>query len=132
MLIKLNLDSDTPIYVQLRNQIVMGIGLGKLQPGESLPTVRQLADDIGINSMTVNKAYGILKNEGFISINRRHGATVNVSTPNSTEIREKLESELALVISEAGLKGVSKSDFMNICDKLFEEMRGINSNLLID
>ena len=66
MIIELDMSSSTPIYVQLRNQIVKGIGKGELKTGEKLPTVRQLASDAGVNTMTVNKAYQILKNEGFI------------------------------------------------------------------
>ncbi|MDD3223877.1 MAG: GntR family transcriptional regulator [Clostridium sp.] len=132
MIFKLNFDSSTPIYVQLRNEIVLGIGLGKLKPNEGLPTVRQMAEDIGVNAMTVNKAYTILKNEGFISIDRRHGAKVNVSIPDNAEVEEKLESELALIISEAGLKGVSKKDFIDICNDLFKRMNGINKNLVTD
>ena len=70
MILKLNMSSETPIYVQLRNQIVLGIGRGELQLGEGLPTVRQLAQDVGVNTMTVNKAYTALKNEGYIEIDR--------------------------------------------------------------
>ena len=55
MIIKINQRSEIPLYLQLRNQIVTGIGKGALKPGESLPTVRQLATDLGINSMTVSK-----------------------------------------------------------------------------
>ena len=76
MIIELDMNSSIPIYVQLRNQIVMGIGHGELKPGESLPTVRQLAEDAGVNTMTVNKTYQILKTEGYINIDRRHGAVV--------------------------------------------------------
>lgn len=65
MIIELDMSSSTPIYVQLRNQIVKGIGKGELNTGEKLPTVRQLASDAGVNTMTVNKAYQILKNEGI-------------------------------------------------------------------
>ena len=61
MLISLDMSSDIPIYVQLRNQIVTGIGKGELKAGESLPSVRQMARDAGINNMTVNKTYQILK-----------------------------------------------------------------------
>lgn len=61
MIIELDMSSSTPIYVQLRNQIVKGIGKGELKTGEKLPTVRQLASDAGVNTMTVNKAYQILK-----------------------------------------------------------------------
>nr|WP_330418743.1 GntR family transcriptional regulator [Lachnospira eligens] len=70
MVIELDFASDTPIYVQLRNQIVKGIGKGELKAGEKLPTVRQLASDAGVNTMTVNKTYQILKAEGFIKTDR--------------------------------------------------------------
>lgn len=76
MVIELDFASDTPIYVQLRNQIVKGIGKGELKAGEKLPTVRQLASDAGVNTMTVNKTYQILKAEGFIKTDRRLGAFV--------------------------------------------------------
>lgn len=86
MIIELDMSSDTPIYVQLRNQIVKGIGKGEIQPGEKLPTVRQLAADAGVNTMTVNKTYQILKNEGYIRTDRRLGAFVSeniIWTPSS-------------------------------------------------
>ena len=72
MILSLDMSSDVPIYVQLRNQIVTGIGKGELKAGESLPSVRQMAQDAGINSMTVNKAYQILKAEGFIEISGKN------------------------------------------------------------
>lgn len=122
MIIKLDFNSEIPIYVQLRNQIVVGIGKGELEFGENLPTVRQIAEDLGINAMTVNKAYGILKNEGFITIDRRHGAKVNPILDGSKEFKEKLEEELTLVISEAALQGVEKEEFMKLCQEIFNSM----------
>lgn len=83
MIIELDMSSSTPIYVQLRNQIVKGIGKGELKTGEKLPTVRQLASDAGVNTMTVNKAYQILKNEGFIRTDRRLGAFASQMIPIS-------------------------------------------------
>lgn len=77
MVIELDFASDTPIYVQLRNQIVKGIGKGELKAGEKLPTVRQLASDAGVNTMTVNKTYQILKavllkpTEGLVHLSPR-------------------------------------------------------------
>ena len=56
MIIELDMSSDIPIYVQLRNQIVKGIGKGELEAEEKLQTVRQLAADAGVNTMTVSKA----------------------------------------------------------------------------
>lgn len=126
MIIKLDMASDIPIYVQLRNEIVMGIGKGDLKLGEGLPTVRQMAQDIGVNTMTVNKAYNILKNEGFIEIDRRHGAKVSLNIDKSIEYREKKEAELELLIVECGLKGIQKDDFMKMCEKIYNEMIGLD------
>ena len=113
MIIELDMSSSTPIYVQLRNQIVKGIGKGELKTGEKLPTVRQLASDAGVNTMTVNKAYQILKNEGFIRTDRRLGAFVSESIADDTDFTEKLESELELLSAEACLTGMSREEFLS-------------------
>lgn len=128
MIINLNMNSDVPIYVQLRNEIVMGIGRGELKRGESLPTVRQMAADIGVNTMIVNKAYKVLKDEGYIEIDRRHGAKVNPSINLSFEFKEKLESELELLVAESVLKGISKEEFLNMFNSVFAGMKGIVNN----
>ena len=122
MIIKLNTTSETPIYVQLRNQIVMGIGRGELKIGEGLPTIRQLAEDIGVNTMTVNKTYAVLKNEGYIEIDRRHGAKVSPKVAITREFREKVESELLLLMSETSLKGMSRNEFMEMCDQMYDNI----------
>ncbi|WP_368072498.1 GntR family transcriptional regulator [uncultured Clostridium sp.] len=118
--------SNIPIYVQLRNSIVMGIGRGELKRGQGLPTVRQMADDIGVNMMTVNKAYNILKAEGYIEIDRRHGAKVNPALDTSKEFREKVEQELELIIAESSLKGIDYKEFMKMCEDIFNNMNGLN------
>ena len=122
MIIKLDMTSNIPIYVQLRNEIVMGIGRGELKKGEGLPTVRQMAEDIGVNNMTVNKAYTILKNEGYIEIDRRHGAKVSPSLDTSKE----LEGELELIIAESGIKGIEYKEFMKMCEDIYKNMNGLN------
>ena len=123
MIIELNTSSDTPIYVQLRNQIVLGIGRGELKEGEGLPTVRQLAQDAGINVMTVNKAYGVLKAEGFIEIDRRHGAVVADFVDMDLQFREKLEAELELLSAEASITGMEKAEFLKLCDGIYSKMK---------
>lgn len=109
--VRLDMASATPIYVQLRNQIVMGIGTGALKVGEKLPTVRQMAADAGVNTMTVNKTYQLLKAEGFIEIDRRRGAVVNPVEDTAGVFREKLEGELALLGAEAKIKGMNEQEF---------------------
>lgn len=123
MIIELDMNSSTPIYVQLRNQIVMGIGRGELKLGESLPTVRQLAQDIGVNTMTVNKAYQILKTEGYIKINRRHGAIVSDNIDMDIVFREKLENELELLLAEAAINGMDKNDFLSMCNEIYSKIK---------
>ena len=97
MIINLDYTSEIPIYLQLRNEIVKGIANGQFKYGESLPTVRTLAQDLQVNNMTVNKAYGLLKQEGYICIDRRHGAKVQPTIDNSHEHQEKLLDELELL-----------------------------------
>ena len=123
MLITLDTTSSIPIYVQLRNQIVTGIGRGELKAGEHLPTVRQLAADAGVNTMTVNKTYQLLKAEGFIEIDSRQGATVCPSRQEAEVYREKLEKELELLSAEACLKGMGREEFLELCGDIFGQMR---------
>ena len=122
MIIELYFSSDTPIYVQLRNQIVKGIGKGELKAGEKLPTVRQLANDAGVNTMTVNKTYQILKSEGYVRTDRRMGAFVAENIDMNDEFREKLESELELLSAEACITGMKKDDFLKMCEAVYSRM----------
>lgn len=122
MIIKINMQSDTPIYLQLRNEIVKGIGQGILEPGESLPTVRQMANDLGVNTMTVSKAYQLLKTEGYLETDRRKGTTIaypdSSASPNHA-FAEKLEDELELLSAEAKFHGIDQTDFLELCRKIF-------------
>ncbi|WP_068613276.1 GntR family transcriptional regulator [Paenibacillus tuaregi] len=122
MVISLQLDGDTPLYEQLRNQIVIGIATGELAPHEKLPTVRQLANELGINTMTVNKAYSMLKQEGYIVIDRRHGAKVNASLRSDPEPSTELEQQLQLIIAQAAIQGIEPSRFQALCDQIFSRM----------
>lgn len=119
MVISINEMSEIPIYQQIRNQIVQGISDGRLAPGEQLPTVRGLAEEIGINSMTVNKAYALLKQEGYIYAARRSGARVRKEFTEKQELSEKSEELLQQIISEAKVSGIRKEDFFQICEKYF-------------
>jgi len=100
MLIEIDFNSNEAIYVQLQNQIIMGIATDAIREGDTLPSVRQLADTVGINMHTVNKAYSILRQEGFIQLDRRRGAVVAIDADKAQamlKLREKLAILLALV-----------------------------------
>lgn len=110
MILKIDMNSDIPIYQQIRNQIMFGVAKGDSKPGDPLPTVRQLANDIGVNPMTVNKAYSLLREEGIIVIDRRHGARISDSGMNGNAFDPSFDHQAELLISEARMKGASQKD----------------------
>ncbi len=110
MLLRIDMTSDIPIYQQIRNQIVFAVAKGHLKPGDALPTVRQLAHDIGVNPMTVNKAYALLKDEGLIIIDRRHGAQISDLGKKGKAFDQDFDHRLELLLSEARMKGASKEE----------------------
>ncbi len=76
MLIRIDANGSQPLYQQIRDQIVAGIATGELEPGQGLPSVRTLASDLGINLHTVNKAYAVLRDEGYVRMRGRAGAVI--------------------------------------------------------
>ena len=122
MMITLELDSDTPLYEQLCSQIIVGIASGRLAPGEKLPSVRQLADELGINMMTVNKAYAQLKQDGYIGIDRRHGAHVSRTFEQSDRLPDPLEKQLTQIIARAKIRGIGPERFAKICGDIFQTL----------
>ena len=126
MVIEIRDGSEVPIYLQLRNQIVSGISAGALEPGEQLPTVRALAAELGVNAMTVSKAYQLLKAEGFIETDRRKGSIVCIPEAEyptqQAAFEEKLEDELELLTAEAKIRGMDKGQFIQFCQNIFEKM----------
>lgn len=120
MILKLDFQSETPIYQQICNQIILWICTGMLKPGERLPTVRGLAEEAGINSMTVNKAYQQLKAEGYIVTDRRNGAMVKEEFQRPCELSEEEKKALLLVISKARIAGVPKEKFIQLCGELYD------------
>lgn len=125
MILSFDFSSPTPIYLQIRNQIVMGIAKGELLPGERLPTIRNLASESGINMMTVSKAYQVLKNEGHILIDRRRGAII---APHQRQrISKYYIGELEKTILELKLAGMPKEEFMQLCQQLYDQNHSKNT-----
>ena len=120
MLLRLDFSSDVPIYQQIRNQIVLGIADGRLAPGERLPTIRALAEESGINMMTVSKAYQLLKQEGYIHTDRRSGATVCRREEHAAPDAATLAG-LRLRLSELRLAGLSREEALVLCGELYDE-----------
>lgn len=109
MFIKIEMDSDIPIYTQLANGLIEGIANGSLHPGDTLPSVRSLAADLGINMHTVNKAYHELEKKEIVRIIPKSGAVVN--PPSSDEsTRSRVKQFMRPIIAEALAVGLSEVD----------------------
>ena len=120
MIIKINFNSTEAIYMQVRNQIIMGVATAKLQEGDSLPSVRQLAEEVGINMHTVNKAYALLREEGIIHLDRRRGAVIAIDM-NKLQALEDMKRQLAVVLAKGRCKNITKEDVYTLVDEIFEE-----------
>ncbi len=119
MLIEIDFQSDEAIYMQLRNQIIFGIATSTLQEGDTLPSVRQLAGDIGINMHTVNKAYSVLRQEGFVTIDRRRGAVVALDA-NKAQAMEETRQRLKVLLAKGICKNISRQEVHEMVDEFYD------------
>ena len=122
MLLTLDFSGRTPIYRQIRDQVVQEIARGNLKPGDKLPTIRTLAEEAGINMMTASKAYQLLKQEGYLLTDRRSGAVV--AGGSRSGLSREGEERLALLASEARLGGMSREEFLTLCARLYDHEEG--------
>ena len=120
MVIEIDFNSDEAIYVQLMNQIIMGIATSGLQEGDTLPSVRQLADTIGINMHTVNKAYSLLRQEGFVTIDRRRGAIIALDV-DKIKALEEMKQNLMVALARGCCKNITRAEVHNLIDEIFDE-----------
>ena len=123
MIIKIDFESEEAIYIQLRNQIIMGIATDRIHEGDSLPSVRQLAENIGINMHTVNKAYAVLKQEGYIKLDRRRGAVIALDIDKLRSI-EHLREELSVLLARSVCKNVSREEVHALVDEIYDYYTG--------
>lgn len=120
MVIEIDFQSDEALYTQLMNQIIMGIATSRLQEGDPLPSVRQLADTIGINMHTVNKAYSLLRQEGFVSIDRRKGAVICLDV-DKLRAMEELKQNLRVALARGSCNNVTREEVHSLIDEILDE-----------
>lgn len=124
MIIEIDFNSDEALYLQVRNQIIHGIATSRLQEGDLLPSVRQMAEEIGINMHTVNKAYTVLKQEGFIRLDRRKGAVVCLDMDKIREMTV-MKEQMRGILVRGMCKGLTKEEVYGIVHEIYEEYGGI-------
>src|ERR1700722_18539404 len=114
MLIQLNFKSGKPVYLQVVDQIKSAAASGILQSGESLPSIRPLAEQLRINRNTVSKAYAELENQGIIETIAGKGCFVTQNnSPYKKQVREKmLADDIDAAIVQAHHLQVNDDDFL--------------------
>lgn len=119
MVIEIDFNSDEALYIQLRNQIIMGIAKDMLKDGESLPSVRRLANELGVNMHTVNKAYALLRQDGYVKLDRRNGAVVSVSLENRNYHVETIHSDMQMIVAQAICKNISLIEMQELVRDMY-------------
>ena len=119
MVIEIDFQSDEALYTQLMNQIIMGIATSTIREGDTLPSVRQLAENIGINMHTVNKAYSVLRQEGFVKLDRRRGAVVSLDVDKIQAIDE-MRQNLDVVLACGICRDVSREEAHQLVDEIYD------------
>ena len=115
MIIEIDFNSDEALYMQLRNQIIMGIATSQFHEGDSL----------GINMHTVNKAYTVLKQEGYVKVDRRKGAVIALDVDRMRAVDE-LRKELQVILAKSSCKNISRQEVHELIDEIYEEYGGLN------
>jgi DNA-binding transcriptional regulator YhcF (GntR family) len=124
MIIEIDFNSDEALYLQLCNQIIMGIATAQFREGDSLPSVRQLADTIGINMHTVNKAYTVLRQEGYVKVDRRKGAVIAVDI-DRIRAKEELKKQLQVILAKSSCKNITRDEVHELIDEIYEDYGGL-------
>lgn len=122
MIIEIDFQSEEAIYIQLRNQIILGIATSAIREGDVLPSVRQMADDIGINMHTVNKAYTVLKQEGFLRLDRRKGAVIALDADKIQAMNE-MKNSLRVLLAEACCRNITGEEVHGMIDEILDDMK---------
>ncbi len=120
MIIEIDFSSDEALYLQLRNQIILGIATAQYREGDSLPSVRQLAETIGINMHTVNKAYTVLKQEGYVKVDRRKGAVIALDIDRMRALND-VRRELQVLLAKSSCKNITKAEIHQLIDEIYDE-----------
>ncbi len=120
MKIEIDFESEDALYIQIRDQIIYGIATRQYREGDSLPSVRQLAESVGINMHTVNKAYDVLRQEGLLRLGRRTGAVIAVDFDKLKAMTE-MRDQLRVILARGYCKGISLEDVCQLAAEIYSE-----------
>ncbi|MCV3151116.1 GntR family transcriptional regulator [Enterococcus faecalis] len=126
MEILISYQSKDPIYIQIVSQIKKLVLDGKLKPGDSIPAMRSLAKDLNVSVITVQKAYEILRDEGFLNTVVGKGTFVVMPEMHDLKINQKanLITKIEETIKFAYINGFNSDEFLDLVNlqvKLFDD-----------
>ena len=123
MWLSINEKDSRPIYVQIINQVKEQVGNGTLKPGDELPSVRELAQSLGINLHTVRGAYLKLRDQGIIDLRLGRKARIaRLQTPlDNREAQTRLRQSIKELVTEAQLTGLSRERLHQLIDQQMEK-----------
>nr|WP_122012301.1 GntR family transcriptional regulator [Maliibacterium massiliense] len=121
MVVEIDFASSEPIYQQIVSQVIRGIADGALKSGDALPSVRQLAVDLGINLHTVHKAYDVLRQQGYVLIHRRRGALISAPARQDAAFIDTLEHGVRGFADRARSRGMDEETFLALCRRAYNE-----------
>jgi len=127
VLISISANDPRPIYLQIVTEVKEQIHRGNLHPGDELPSVRDLAENLGVNLHTVHRAYEKLRDQGVISLRlgqRAKVAALRQQPASREQVEEVLVTRLNELITEAFHLGLSASAFRQLVDELLAEKYG--------
>jgi GntR family transcriptional regulator len=131
LLLHIDFRSGLPIYTQIVNQVQAQVASGNLQPGDQLPTVRALAEELRVNFNTVARAYRILDEARIISTQQGRGTYITEIPPPAVTARLRTESLQALTrsfIAEAMRLEFSKDEIIKVVNTQLEEWKAHNTS----
>lgn len=122
MLLKIEFTSDVPIYEQIYKQIIIALARGEIKTGDILPSVRQLASDLGVNLHTVNKAYQKLRDLGYVEMDRRFGSKIyDVITSYDNPLSE-IGDELLYLLGDLKNRNYEKEEILALVEEVYTSM----------
>ncbi|HEX5430533.1 MAG TPA: GntR family transcriptional regulator [Bryobacteraceae bacterium] len=125
MIFRLNPASGAPLYLQLMEQVKHAIGTGALRPGDQLPAIRKLAEDLVMNPNTVVRAYRELEHEGIIELKHGSGAFISASATGKMKITRKVQALAQSAVERLAAAGLTEEEIRRLMENELALLRSV-------
>jgi GntR family transcriptional regulator len=124
MFLSINQHDNRPLYLQIIIQIKEQVGNGTLKPGDELPSVREVADSLGINLHTVRSAYLKLRDQGIINLHLGRRARIAKRLPQKhLDLETDIQKRLQELITDALVRGIQPDDLRKLINRQLEQLK---------